>query len=152
MPYSKKMKLCQQACEEGHRVGWDEARSLKMESNSRYRKYYKSNHVACSYLTSQASQPSRNISAMRLAACKGQHDLAHSSWVPSFNPRIHPSHPLQTPLAVKRKCFENVQMDVVHRSWIWFFGHSAASRIREIENRLNQESDPRLFYYLFIFL
>jgi hypothetical protein len=31
-------KLAQHAHEEGHRLGWDEARVLEIESNSRYRK------------------------------------------------------------------------------------------------------------------
>jgi hypothetical protein len=34
------------ANEEGHRVGWDEARILEIESNSRYRKYKESAHMA----------------------------------------------------------------------------------------------------------
>jgi hypothetical protein len=35
----EKSKLAQHAYEEGHRVGWDEARILETESNNRYRKY-----------------------------------------------------------------------------------------------------------------
>jgi hypothetical protein len=35
----EKSKLAQHAYEEGHRVGWDEAVILEVESNSRYRKY-----------------------------------------------------------------------------------------------------------------
>jgi hypothetical protein len=35
----EKSKLAQHAYEEGHWVGWDEARILEIESNSRYRKY-----------------------------------------------------------------------------------------------------------------
>jgi hypothetical protein len=34
----EKSKLAQHAYEEGHRVSWDEARILEIESNSRYRK------------------------------------------------------------------------------------------------------------------
>jgi hypothetical protein len=44
----EKSKLAQYAYEEGHRVGWDEARILEIESNSRYRKYKESAHMACS--------------------------------------------------------------------------------------------------------
>jgi hypothetical protein len=33
----EKSKLAQHAYEQGHRVGWDEARVLKIESNNRYR-------------------------------------------------------------------------------------------------------------------
>jgi hypothetical protein len=35
----EKSKLAQHAYEEGHRVCWDDARILEIESNSRYRKY-----------------------------------------------------------------------------------------------------------------
>jgi hypothetical protein len=51
-----KSKLAQHAYEEGHRVGWDDARVLQIESNSRYRKYKESAHMAC--LTNPISQPS----------------------------------------------------------------------------------------------
>jgi hypothetical protein len=34
----EKSKLAQHAYEEGHRVGWDDARILEIESNGRYRK------------------------------------------------------------------------------------------------------------------
>jgi hypothetical protein len=34
-----KLKVVQPACEEGHMVGWDEAKILELESNSRPRKY-----------------------------------------------------------------------------------------------------------------
>jgi hypothetical protein len=54
------IKLAQHANEEGHRVGWDEARILEIESNSRYRKYKESAHMAC--LTNPISQPSLDIS------------------------------------------------------------------------------------------
>jgi predicted GIY-YIG superfamily endonuclease len=39
----EKSKLAQHAYEEDHRVGWDDARVLEIESNSRYRKYKESN-------------------------------------------------------------------------------------------------------------
>jgi hypothetical protein len=35
----EKLKLTQHVYEESHRVGWDKARILEIESNSRYRKY-----------------------------------------------------------------------------------------------------------------
>jgi hypothetical protein len=53
-------KLAQHAYEEGHRVRWDDARILEIESNSRYRKYKKSAHMACS--TNPISQQSLDIS------------------------------------------------------------------------------------------
>jgi hypothetical protein len=56
----EKSKLAQHAYEEGHRVGWEEARILEIESNSRYRKYKESAHMAC--LTNPISQPSSDIS------------------------------------------------------------------------------------------
>jgi hypothetical protein len=55
-----KLKLAQHAYEEGHTVDWDEARILEIESNSRYRKYKESAHMAC--LTNPISQPSLDIS------------------------------------------------------------------------------------------
>jgi hypothetical protein len=43
-----------------HRVGWDEARIMEIESNSRYRKYKESAHMACLY--NPISQISLDIS------------------------------------------------------------------------------------------
>jgi hypothetical protein len=51
-----KSNLPQHAYERGHSVGWDKARILEIESNSRYRKYKESAHMAC--LTSLISQQS----------------------------------------------------------------------------------------------
>jgi hypothetical protein len=42
----EKSKLAQHAYEEGHKVGWDEVRILEIESNSIYRKYKESAHMA----------------------------------------------------------------------------------------------------------
>jgi hypothetical protein len=68
----EKSKLAPHAYEEVHRVGWDEARILEIESNCRDRKYKEWAHMAC--LTNLISQPSLDIlpsgfpiSAMRLA-------------------------------------------------------------------------------------
>jgi hypothetical protein len=58
----EKSKLAQDAFEEGHRAGWDEARILKAESNSRCRKYKESTYMAC--LTNSVSQPIFEISPM----------------------------------------------------------------------------------------
>jgi predicted GIY-YIG superfamily endonuclease len=52
----EKSKLHQHAYEEGHRVGWNDARILETESNRRYRKYKVSVHMA--RLTNPVSQPS----------------------------------------------------------------------------------------------
>jgi hypothetical protein len=41
-------------------MGWDEARILEIESNSRYRKYKESTHMVC--LTNPISQPNLDIS------------------------------------------------------------------------------------------
>jgi hypothetical protein len=56
----EKSKLAQRAYEEVIRVSWDEAGILEIESNSRYRKYKESAHVAC--LTNPIRQPSLDIS------------------------------------------------------------------------------------------
>jgi hypothetical protein len=56
----EKSNLAQHAYEVGHGVGWDDARVLEIESNSKYRKYKKSAHMAC--LTNPISQPSLAIS------------------------------------------------------------------------------------------
>jgi hypothetical protein len=40
-------KLAQHSYEEGHMVGWDEARILEIESKSRYRKYKELAHMTC---------------------------------------------------------------------------------------------------------
>jgi hypothetical protein len=56
----EKSKLAQHAYEEGHRVGWDDAKILELESNSMYRKYKELTHVAC--LTNPLSQPSWTFS------------------------------------------------------------------------------------------
>jgi hypothetical protein len=58
--FLEKSKLAQHAYEEDHRAGWDEDMGLKIEINSRYRKYKELTHVAC--LTNLISQPSLNIS------------------------------------------------------------------------------------------
>jgi hypothetical protein len=73
----EKAKLAQHAYEEGHRVGWDEARILDIESNSRYRKYKESAHMAC--LTNLISQPSLDISPIWIPLISD--DLTYSSWV-----------------------------------------------------------------------
>jgi hypothetical protein len=51
----EKSKLAQHAYEERNRVSWDEAKISEAESNSRYRKYKKSAHMAC--LTNPISYP-----------------------------------------------------------------------------------------------
>jgi hypothetical protein len=43
--FLERSRLAQHACEEGHRVIWDEARILEIEINSRHRKYKKSAHM-----------------------------------------------------------------------------------------------------------
>jgi hypothetical protein len=56
----EKSKLAQHAYEEGHRIGWDDARVLEIESNSRCRKYKELAHMAC--LINPISQPNLDIS------------------------------------------------------------------------------------------
>jgi hypothetical protein len=43
----EKSKLAQNAFEEDHKVEWDEAEILEVESNNRYKKYKESAHMAC---------------------------------------------------------------------------------------------------------
>jgi hypothetical protein len=43
--FLEKSKLAQHAYEEDHRVGWDDARILETERNSRYRKYRESTNI-----------------------------------------------------------------------------------------------------------
>jgi hypothetical protein len=52
-----KSKLVQHAYEEGQRVGWDDARVLEIESNSRYRKY---KELAQYCVLNQPDQPTRS--------------------------------------------------------------------------------------------
>jgi hypothetical protein len=56
----EQLKLAQHDYEEGHSVGWDDARILEIESNSRYRKYKELAHMT--FLTNPISQPSLDIS------------------------------------------------------------------------------------------
>jgi hypothetical protein len=71
------------AYEEGHRVGWDDDRILKIGSKNRHRKYKESVHMAC--LTNPISQPRLEISslsAIRLPTHReDQPDPPDSSWV-----------------------------------------------------------------------
>jgi hypothetical protein len=53
----KKSKLAQHAYEEGHRICWNEAKVLQIESNTTYRKYKES--VPMSLVDHPISQPSR---------------------------------------------------------------------------------------------
>jgi hypothetical protein len=82
----EKSKLAQRAYEEGHKVGWDEDRLLEIGSNSRYRKYKESAHMAC--LINPISQPTLDLSTIwiihtlnELASHrKYQYNLTDSSW------------------------------------------------------------------------
>jgi hypothetical protein len=66
----EKSKLTQCTNEEGHRVGWDEARILEIESHGRYKKYKESAHMACS--TNPFSQPSMEISPIWIPLINNQ--------------------------------------------------------------------------------
>jgi hypothetical protein len=77
-------KLTQKTYEEGHRVGWDEARNLQIESNTKHRKYNELAHMA--FLTNQSANPvwtllpsGSPVSAMRLATHKDQYDVTDPS-------------------------------------------------------------------------
>jgi hypothetical protein len=56
----EKSVLAQHAYEEGHRLFWDEASILEIESNTRHRKYKESAQMAC--LTTPIRQHSFHIS------------------------------------------------------------------------------------------
>jgi hypothetical protein len=58
----EKLKLCKHAYKGGLRLSWDEASILRIDSNSRYRKYPESVHMAC--LTNPSSQISLDISTI----------------------------------------------------------------------------------------
>jgi hypothetical protein len=55
----EKSKLAQHAYEEGHRIGWEEAEILQIETNSRYRKLKKSAYMTC--MVNSISQPSLDL-------------------------------------------------------------------------------------------
>jgi hypothetical protein len=57
---TEKSYVVQLACEEGHRIRWNEERILDVENNSRYRKYRQSTHMAC--LTNLITQPTLDFS------------------------------------------------------------------------------------------
>ncbi|PNF42699.1 hypothetical protein B7P43_G14177 [Cryptotermes secundus] len=71
----EKSKLAQHAYEEGHRVGWDEAKILDIESHIRYRKYKEAAHMACS--ANPISQPSLDFSPI---------------WIPIISNEVTNSH------------------------------------------------------------
>jgi hypothetical protein len=85
----EKSKLAQHAYEEGHRVGWNDARVLEIESNSRYRKYKESAHMAC--LTNSISQPSLDISPIwtPLLSNEVSNSQRRSVWRDRFSIFVH---------------------------------------------------------------
>jgi hypothetical protein len=70
----EKSKLAHHTYEEGHKVGWDEARIWGIENNNRYRKYQELDHMAC--LTNLMSECSLNISP---------------NWIPLISNEVHSS-------------------------------------------------------------
>jgi hypothetical protein len=57
----EKSKLAQHAFEEDHQISWNEAKVLHIESNSRYRKYKESAHMACMNNPAWKSPPSGSL-------------------------------------------------------------------------------------------
>jgi hypothetical protein len=55
--------MAHHAYEEGHQIGWEEARILQIETNSRYIKYKDSAHMEC--LTNMINQSCLKISLIR---------------------------------------------------------------------------------------
>jgi hypothetical protein len=56
---------------EGHRIGWEEAKILQIETNSRYRKLREYAHMAC--MINPISQPSLEVSTI---------------WIPLINKEV----------------------------------------------------------------
>jgi hypothetical protein len=83
----EKSKLAPHAYKGGHRVGWDEARILEIQSNRRYRKYKEWAHMVC--LTDLISQPSLYIAPIYIPLISNEVsnsqgisvDLTDSLWV-----------------------------------------------------------------------
>jgi hypothetical protein len=71
----EKSILAQHAYEEGHRLGWDEARILKIKSKSRYRIYKESAHTTC--LSNPISQPRLNISPIWIPRISNEGSNSH---------------------------------------------------------------------------
>jgi hypothetical protein len=61
----EKSKLAKYTYEQGHGIGWDGGKIFEIESNSRYRKYKESAHMAC--LTNPISQLCLDISPIRIS-------------------------------------------------------------------------------------
>jgi hypothetical protein len=59
---TEKSKLAQHAYEEGHRIGWEDAKILQIETNGRKRKLEESAHMAC--MANLISQPSLELSTV----------------------------------------------------------------------------------------
>jgi hypothetical protein len=56
----EKSKLAQHSCEEGHKICWNEAKILQVDSNTTYSKYKEPTDIAL--LDHSVSQPSLDIS------------------------------------------------------------------------------------------
>jgi hypothetical protein len=83
--FREKSKLAKHAYEEGHRVVWNEARILEIESNSRHRKQRESAHMEC--LKIPIRQPSLGISPVwipitidEVPNLRDHHHILRSSW------------------------------------------------------------------------
>jgi hypothetical protein len=71
-------KLARRAYEEGHRIGWGDARVLEIEINRRYRKCKESAHMACVTSFSHLDSPNQPRGHQ---IREGQYDVTGSSWV-----------------------------------------------------------------------
>jgi hypothetical protein len=69
-----KSKLAQYAYEEGHKVDWDKARILDIESHSRYRNYKEAAHMACS--NNPISKPSLDISPIWIPIIRNEVNIS----------------------------------------------------------------------------
>jgi hypothetical protein len=71
------LKLAKHAYEEGHKVGWDEARILDIESYSTYRKNKEAAHMGCSI--DPISQPSLDISPIWIPIISNEVNISQRS-------------------------------------------------------------------------
>jgi hypothetical protein len=73
----EKSELAKHAYKEGHKVGWDEARILDIESHSKCRKYKEAAHMACSI--DLISQPSLDISPIWIPIISNEVNISQRS-------------------------------------------------------------------------
>jgi hypothetical protein len=111
--FLEKSKLALQSSKDSHRVGWNVARILEIESNTMYSKYMQSAHVA--HLTNLISQPSLDISSIQMPLIINDISNSQSVWaarifidIYMINSRVQFFVPKMA-LAVRQYIFINLQ-------------------------------------------